>query len=82
MGRIHLVKIILLPKLLYLFWHAPLYIPSRVFKFILNTFVWGSFHHKLLWQTLKSPVHLGGTALPDLAIYYIASQLSIFSYYN
>lgn len=26
-GRIHLVKMILLPKLLYLFWHAPLYIP-------------------------------------------------------
>lgn len=85
MGRINLVKMVLLPKLLYLFWHAPLYIPAHMFRnmeSILNTFVWGSSGHKLAWQTLKRPVHLGGTALPDLALYYLASQLSHFYYFN
>lgn len=78
MGRINLIMMILLPKLLYLFWRARPYIPARVFKSmesILNMFVWGPSRHKLSWQTLKRPVHLGGTALPDLALYYIASQL-------
>lgn len=32
MGRINLVKMIHLPKLIYLVWHAPLYISARVFK--------------------------------------------------
>lgn len=30
MGHINLVKMILLPKFLYLFWHVPLYIPDHV----------------------------------------------------
>lgn len=85
MGCINSVKMILLPKLLYLFWHSPLYIPAHIFRSlesILNTFVWGSSRHKLSWQTLKHPIHLGGTALPDLALYYIASQLSHLYYLN
>lgn len=85
MGRINLVKMILLPKPLYLFWHAPLYIPTRSFKSmesILNMFVWGPSRHKLSWRVLKCPVHLGGTALPDLAQYYVASQLFHFFYFN
>lgn len=82
MGRINLVKMILLPKLLYLFWHTPFYIPPfKSMEAILNTFVWGSSRHKLSWQVLKCPVHLGGTAFPDLVTYNIASQLSHYYYY-
>lgn len=82
MGR---VKIILLPKLLYIFWQAPLYLPTRIFKSmesIINTFIWGSSRHKLPWRVLKCPTELGGAALPDLFLYYIASQLSHFFHFN
>lgn len=54
----------------------------RNMESILNTFVWGSSKHKLSWQTLKRPVTLGGSALPDLALYYKASQLSHIYYLN
>lgn len=85
MGRINLVKMIILPKLLYIFWQAPLYIPQRIFKSmesILNTFIWGPSRRKLPWWVLKCPVDLGGAAVPGLFTYYIASQLSHFFYIN
>lgn len=44
MGRINIIKMIFLPKIIYMVWHAPLYIPLGIFKkmeSILNTFVWG-----------------------------------------
>lgn len=85
MGRINLVKMILLPKLVYIFWHSPIHLPRRMFKAmetILNTFVWGPSRHKLPWKVLKCPTELGGTALPDLYIYYIAAQLSHFFHFN
>lgn len=85
MGRINLVKMILLPKLLYTFWKGPLHLPPHIYKYmesILNTFIWGFSRHKLSWRALKCPTDLGGTALPDLSLYYIASQVSHFFYFN
>lgn len=78
-GRINLIKMILLPKILYILWHTPTYIPLKHFKImesLLKPFVWGKNRHKIAWQTLKNPTDMGGTALPDLNHYYIASQLS------
>lgn len=85
MGRINLVKMILLPKLLYIFWQAPLYLPPRIFKSmesIINMFIWGPSRHKLSWKILKCPTELGGAALPDLFLYYLASQLSHFFHFK
>lgn len=77
MGRIHLIKMILLPKILYMVWHTPLYIPLKIFKqmeVILNSFVWG---HKLGWHLLKTPTLGGGCSLPNLQDYYrIYSSIS------
>lgn len=75
-GHINLIKMILLPKILYILWHTPIYVPLIYFKSLealLKPFVWGP---KLAWQTLKNPSDLEGTALPDFILYYIASQLS------
>lgn len=85
MGHINLVKMILLPKLLYIFWHSLIYLPLRIFKImdaILNSFIWGNSRHKLSWRALKNPVDMGGTALPDLNLYCLAAQFSHFFYLN
>lgn len=79
MGRVNLIKMIILPKFLYVLWHALGYLPLRIFKSIeaiLNSFVWGMNRHKLSWQVLKNPTDLGGTALPDFNLYYLAAPLS------
>lgn len=34
MGRVNLIKMVLLPKFLYVFWHALAYLPLKVFKSI------------------------------------------------
>lgn len=76
---------ILLPKMLYMIWHAPLYIPLKIFRqmeAILNSFVWGYSRHKLAWHILKKPTSMVGSSLPDLQDYYLASQLSYLYYFN
>lgn len=78
-GRINLVKMVLLPKVLYMTWHSPIYLVLRHFKLmevILKPFIWGNNRHKIAWQKLKNPTDLAGMALPDLNAYYIAAQLS------
>lgn len=79
MGRIKLIKMILLPKIFYILWHSPIYLPLRYFKSleaILNTFVWCSSRHKLSWHMLINLTDLGGAALLNYNLYYIAAQLS------
>lgn len=81
MGHINFLKIILLHKLLYIVWQAPLYILPCFLKSmgsLLNTFIY--FCHKLSWHTLKSPMNLGGTVLPVFNLHYIDSQLYNFFY--
>lgn len=81
MGQVNLIKMVLLPKFLYVLRHAAAYIPLRIFKSIealLNSFLWGTTRHKLSWQTLKNATELGGAALPDFNLYYLAAQLSHF----
>lgn len=78
-GRINLIKMVLLPKILYMIWHSPVYLILRHFKImetLLKPFVWGNNRHKLLWHKLINPTDLAGLALPDLNMYYLASQRS------
>lgn len=66
-------------------WHAPLYIPLKVFKqmeAILNSFVWGNGRHKLARHVLKNPTDRGGVSFPDLQDYYLAAQLSHIYHFN
>lgn len=85
MGRINIIKMMLLPKILDMVWHAPLYIPLKIFKqmeAILNSFVWGNGRHKFAWHVLKNPTDMGGASLPDLQDYYLAVQLSHIYHFN
>lgn len=70
---------VLLPKILYMIWHSPVYLVLRHFKLIetlLKPFVWGNTRHKLPWHKLKNPTDLAGTTLSDFNLYYLAAQLS------
>lgn len=78
-GHIHLINMVLLPKILYILWHTLVYLPLKYFKCfeaLLKPLVWGSSRYKLAWRSLKNPTDLGGVAIPDLNLYYIVSQLS------
>lgn len=62
---------------------SSVYADMQIFKSleaILNSFVWGKTRRKLSRQVLKNPIDLGGTALPDFNLYYLAAQLSHFFY--
>lgn len=80
MGCINLIKMVLLPKILCMLWHSPVYLVLRHFKLmkaLLKPFVWGNNRHKLPWHKLKNPTDLAGMALPDFNLYYFAAQLSL-----
>uniref|UniRef100_A0A6I8SLC4 Reverse transcriptase domain-containing protein n=1 Tax=Xenopus tropicalis TaxID=8364 RepID=A0A6I8SLC4_XENTR len=78
-GRIQLIKMFLLPKVLYALWHSPIYIPKKVFaqlNSLLSKFIWGTSRPRLRLTTLMRPRDRGGLALPDIYIYYVAAQLT------
>lgn len=79
--RINLIKIIVLPKCLYLRQHSSLSIPKVFFhrlESLMVGFILGRARHKLHLSTLQRPKHLGGgDALPDLFLYYVAGQLRL-----
>lgn len=81
--RINLIKMVLLPKILYILWYFPIYLPLKFFKILdsmLRAFVWGNSRHKLPWRVLRNPSTLGGAVLPDFNPYYIAAHLDKLTY--
>lgn len=78
-GRINIFKMVLLPKLLYLYRAVPHILPKLHFDAIdrvLGPFLWHKRVPRLHRNTLKAPVEHGGLALPDMYVYYVAIQLS------
>lgn len=83
-GRINIFKMVILPKLLYLYWTAPHILPRTHFQSIdrlLAPFLWSNQALRLSRDTQKAPFDRGGLALPDLYIYYIVTQLSFASWW-
>lgn len=69
---------IFLPKFLFILSNAPLYIPNKSFRYIdslLTSFLWGDRAARVSLAVLQLPVGRGGLAIPDLRLYYLASQL-------
>uniref|UniRef100_A0A803JYC0 Reverse transcriptase domain-containing protein n=1 Tax=Xenopus tropicalis TaxID=8364 RepID=A0A803JYC0_XENTR len=77
-GRINLLKMVFLPKLLYIFHNSPVPPRAKWYKRIdslILRFLWAGEHPRISLKTLQAPVTQGGLALPNMRLYYLASQL-------
>uniref|UniRef100_A0A803JQP7 Reverse transcriptase domain-containing protein n=1 Tax=Xenopus tropicalis TaxID=8364 RepID=A0A803JQP7_XENTR len=77
-GRINLFKMILLPKLTYIFRQSPIMITKKVFRTLRSleiTLFWNNTQPRIALATLQLPVRQGGLAAPNLFLYFLAAQL-------
>uniref|UniRef100_A0A803KF69 Reverse transcriptase domain-containing protein n=1 Tax=Xenopus tropicalis TaxID=8364 RepID=A0A803KF69_XENTR len=77
-GRVNIIKMIYLPKLLYILHNTPYAIPRAVFKklnTIMNPFIWANKPPRISWEKLTSPIGKGGLGLPHFYFYYLTSQI-------
>ena len=78
-SRIMTVKMIILPRLLYLFQSLPVKISDTQFKAWdkqISRFIWEGKKPRIRYNTLQLPREEGGMALPCLRDFYTAAQLS------
>lgn len=83
-GRINIIKMMILPKFLYLFQSLPLPLPDTFFHNInnmLKQFIWNDKKARLQLRLLYLPYERGGLRLPNLKCYYWAAQLRAAMYY-
>lgn len=82
-GRVSLIKMVILPRFLYLFTNIP-YAPGRAFFISLRSellrLVWGGKQPRLKWDVLTRPYAQGGLDIPDFGLYYLCAQAQ-FAYY-
>lgn len=84
MGRINTLKMIIVPKLLYLFQNIALPPPSNLFTWIKKTIlslIWNSGKSKIRLSLLYMPFDGGGLKCPNLLWYYWAAQLRSMAFY-
>ncbi len=83
-GRINILKMNILPKLLYLFQNIPLPPPpdffARIEKLFYN-FLWNNRCPRLRLSLLFLPYNRGGLQCPNIRLYYWAVQLRILMFY-
>lgn len=83
-GRINILKMNILPKLLYLFQNIPLPLPASHFTNLrkaCSNFIWNNRRHRLRLTLLYLPYDRGGLNLPNFQWYYWAAQLRTIMYY-
>lgn len=75
-ARMSLIKMVILPKLLYLYINIP-HAPSRHFFNVIKTqmirLVWGGKQPRMAWEHLTRPNDAGGLEVPDLELFYLCS---------
>uniref|UniRef100_A0A803JPQ3 Reverse transcriptase domain-containing protein n=1 Tax=Xenopus tropicalis TaxID=8364 RepID=A0A803JPQ3_XENTR len=77
-GRVNIIKMIYLPKFLYIFHNTPFTIPRSFFKKLnrtITSFIWANGTPRISWERLTATVENGGLALPHFYFYYLASQI-------
>lgn len=78
MGWANVLKMIFLPKLLYVLANSPCKIPKTIFNSIDSiciAFLWNGRPPRVALEMLRLPSHLAGLAFPNFYLYYQASQL-------
>lgn len=84
-GRINSVKMMLLPRFLYLFQCLPILIPKSFFKSLdslILSFIWNGKHPRLRKVFLQRPKQVGGMALPNFQYYYWAANIRCLLYWR
>ena len=84
MGRISIMKMVIMPKLLYLFLNIPIRPPLLFFnrlKSLLLQFAWAGGTPCLAWSVLTLPLHQGGLAAPAPELYYHCAQAHFAAYW-
>lgn len=77
-GCVNLIKMIVLPKFLYLFQNIPILIKKSFFKALdksIPPFIWGNKPRRINKAFLQEPKCLGGLALPNFLFYYCACNI-------
>ena len=77
-SRVEIIKMMVLPQLLFLFQALPITLPEVFFtswnKMIAN-FVWNGKKHRLKYELLTQVKEKGGLGAPNLKKYYYATQI-------
>uniref|UniRef100_A0A3P9HXL6 Reverse transcriptase domain-containing protein n=1 Tax=Oryzias latipes TaxID=8090 RepID=A0A3P9HXL6_ORYLA len=82
--RIHVIKMNILPRLLYLFLALPVEIPQSQFQKwdkLISRFIWEGKRPRIRYHTLQLPNIKGGRALPNLKEYFRAAQIHCLVYW-
>uniref|UniRef100_A0A8C5PIJ7 Reverse transcriptase domain-containing protein n=1 Tax=Leptobrachium leishanense TaxID=445787 RepID=A0A8C5PIJ7_9ANUR len=78
-GRVGVLKMNALPRILYLLQTIPLNLPAHfihAFRKSFVEFIWAGSRPRLQFAVMCRPKSQGGLALPDIRLYYYASQLT------
>ncbi len=78
LGRIAVIKMNVLPRILYLMQMIPNSIPNSFFKDVHRTisrFIWKNKRAKIRLEKLQLPVESGGLAVPNLQYYHWSIQM-------
>lgn len=84
-GRVNAIKMVTLPRFLYLFQNLPIFLPKTFFKAldsIVLPFVWGFRAHRISKLHVCKPRSMGGLGLPNFQHYYWAANCRALSYWK
>lgn len=80
-GKIHAIKMIVLPHFLHLFQSIPCFIPQSYLQLQLDSiiipFIWNFKAIRISKKHICKPKNTGGFALPNFKMYYWVANLSI-----
>lgn len=84
-GRVNVIKMVTLPKFLYLFQNLPIYLPATFFKqldSVILSFVWNCKTPCIVKAHLQKPTDCGGLGLPNFKHYYWAANARYLTFWQ